>query len=192
MKKMKLILMMLFVILSTNSFSQLHVDSLYDNKDELLIYSVIYEFDSLSQDVINTKVKNWAGTNFVNMKEVLVSETKEQFVFNYITESFFMKTLGISNYYNWYIRMVIQTKDNKIKISLYDDGNCYWPGSYSGGVSVPATQVREHTFLDYFNKKGTCIKMCNDGLVMVRKSCINTSSDLINSIKSNTNTDNNW
>lgn len=186
MKKVQLIAMMLFMMVTTISFGQLHIDSLYDNKDELLIYSVVEEFDSLSQDVINTKVKNWAGTKFVNMKEVLVSETQEQLVFNYITESFFIRSLGMNTYKSWYIRMVVQIKDNKIKISLYDDGNAFWVGSYSGGVSVPSTPARKYRFSDYFGKKGTCMKMYNGGLEDVRKSCINTAQSLIKSIKSST------
>jgi hypothetical protein len=128
------------------------------------------------------------------MKEVLVSETKEQLVFNYITESFFIRSLGINTYKSWYIRMVVQIKDNKIKISLYDDGNAFWAGSYSGGVSVPSTPARKYRFSDYFGKKGTCMKMYTGGLEDVRKSCINTSESLINSIKSTTsvNTDGDW
>lgn len=189
MKNFKFITTMLFVMLTTVSFSQLHIDSLYENKDELLIYSVVGEFDSLSQDVINTKVKNWAGTNFVNMKEVLVSETKDQLVFNYITESFFIRSLGMNTHRSWYIRMVVQIKDNKIKISLYDDGNSFWAGSYSGGVSVPSTPARKYRFSDYFGKKGTCMKMYNEGLEAAKLSCVNTANRLINSIKSSTQTD---
>ena len=186
MKKIQLITMLLFTMLTTTIFSQLHVDSLYDNKNELLIYSVVQEFDSLSQDMINIKVKNWAGTNFVNMKEVLVSETKEQLVFNYITESFYIRALGMNTYKSWYIRMVVQIKDNKIKISLYDDGNAFWPGSYSGGVSIPSTSARKYKFYDYFGKDNTCKKNYNGGLNDVRQSCLKTASNLVNAIKSTT------
>jgi len=184
--KKTLLMITLMMSLCFNSFSQFHIDSFYVNKTEFLMYSVVQEFDSLSQDQLNIKIKNWAGTNFTNMKEVLVSETKEQLVFNYITESFYIKTLGMATYKNWYIRMVVQIKDNKIKISIYDDGNCFWPGSYSGGVSVPSVSARTYKFQDYFGKKGTCMKMYNGGLENVHNSCIKFSNNLINTIKNQT------
>lgn len=195
MKNLKVMMMTLMMCLMTIvSFGQLHIDSFYMDKTQNLIYSEIQEFDSLSQEQINTKVKNWAGTKFVNMKEVLVSETKEQLVFNYITETFYIKTLGMSQYKTWYIRMVIQIKDNKIKVSLFDDGNGFWAGSYSGGVSVPSVQARRYRFSDYFGKEGTCRKMYNGGLENIKESCMSTTKSLIKSLTENTKnqTDNDW
>lgn len=199
MKKVKVMMMTLMMCLMTmTSFAQMHIDSFYMDKTQNLIYSEIQEFDSLSQEQLNIKVKNWAGTNFVNMKEILVSETNEQLVFNYIDETFYIKTLGRPTYKTWYIRMVVQIKDNKIKVSLFDDGNGFWAGSYSGGVSVPATQARTYRFSDYFHKKGskegTCGKMVNDGLENIKESCISTTKSLNKSLAENTNnqTDNDW
>lgn len=195
MKKVKVMMMTLLMCLMTmSSFGQLHIDSFYIDKTQNLIYSEIQEFDSLSQEQLNTKVKNWAGTNFVNMKEVLVSETKEQLVFNYITNDFYIKILGMSQYKSWYIRMVIQIKDNKIKVSLFDDGNAFWPGSYNGGATVPSVQARKYRFSLYFSKKGTSIKMYKSGLENIKESCISTTKNLIKSLTENTNNqiDNDW
>jgi hypothetical protein len=195
MKNLKLMMITLMMCLITVvSFGQMQVDSFYQNKNEHLIYSQVEVLDSMSQDEINIKVRNWGGTKFVNMKEVLVSETKEQLVFNYITESFFIKSLGMTNTYGWYIRMVVQMKDNKIKISVYDDGNSFHPGSYSGGVTVPSIPPRRNKFLVYFNKDGVCRKPYNGGLESVRVSCLKTTNGLIDSIKSNgvTETNNDW
>jgi len=183
---MKKLFLATTLLMSSMIFGQLHIDTFYQNKNEFLIYSIVKEFDSLPQEVLNTKVKNWGSTNFVNMSEVLVGETKEQLVFNYISKSFYTKTLGMVTTRSWYIRMVVQIKDNKIKISMYDDGNCFWPGSYSGGVSVPATSARLYKIADYFGKKGTCMKMYNGGLQDFKSSCLHTVDDLVLSIKSNT------
>lgn len=187
MNKLKTIMIIFIMMLSKFAFSQMHIDSLYDNKDKLLIYSVVKDFDSLPQEFINNEVKNWASTNFVNMKEVLISETKDQLVFLYITKSsFYITTFGSKDYCSWYIRMIVQTKDNKIKISLYDDGNAYWPGSYnSGGYSKPSTEERKYNLSTYFFGKKNCIKPYNNGLKNFRSDCILTCSSLINKIKSN-------
>ena len=156
--------------------TKLHIDSFYSNKSEYLIYSEIYEFDSLSQEDLNTKIKNWAGLRFVNMKEVLVSETKEQIVFSYLTEDFYIKTLT-TTIYQWYIRLSIQIKDNKIKVSLYDDGNAFGPPSY------PARKFKLSHYFN-FNKDGTLRQLHTPGILNLKKSCINLSNDINNSIKS--------
>lgn len=191
MKNGRLIIVMMLLLSTAISFGQLHIDSFYENKDELLIYSVVEDFDSISQEDIGIRVKNWGGTHFVNMKEVLVSETKDQLVFNYITDSFYIRTLGMDSPKSWYIRMVIKIKDNKIKISLYDDGNTFTSGSYGGGISLPSTPARKYRFKDYFNKKGTTQKMYVGGLESIRNSCISTSEDIINSIKYSSDVDSN-
>ncbi len=161
--------------------TKLHVDSFYSNKSEYLIYSEIYEFDSLSQEDLNTKIKNWAGLHFVNMKEVLVSETKEQLVFCYITNDFCVKTLMTVSL-NWYFRLSIQIKDNKIKVSIYDDGNAFWPGSY-GQYSTPSTPARQYKLLSYFSKDGTLRKMYTHGMLEVKNSSVKLSNDINNNIK---------
>jgi len=184
MRKLTFLTLMMCLITAT-SFGQMHIDSFYVDKTQNLIYSEIKELDSLTQEQISIKVKNWGGTKFVNMNEVLVSETKEQLVFNYITETFYVKTLGMSQYKTWYLRMIVQIKDNKIKISVFDDGNAFWVGSYSGGVTIPSVRARLYKFSDYFGNKGTCMKMYNGGLENVKKTCINTTKDLINKILEN-------
>ena len=74
---MKKLLLGDLLLLSTTLFSQsfYHIDSLYQDKTNYLIYITVESIDSLTQDQLITKIKNWGGTNFVNMSEVLVSET---------------------------------------------------------------------------------------------------------------------
>ena len=82
---MKKLFLGALLLQSTALFSQsfYHIDSLYQDKTYYLIYNTLESIDSITQDQLITKIKNWGGTNFVNMSEVLVSETKEQLVFNY-------------------------------------------------------------------------------------------------------------
>lgn len=176
----------LLLMLSLNISAQISVDSFYTDKSQNLIHSQIVEFDSLSQEYIVNKVKNWAGTNFVNMKEVLVSETKDQLVFNYITKDFVSKVkfLGSTSVVQmpWYFRMVVQIKNNRIRILIYDDGNAFWPGSYSQYGSTPSTAARTYKFTSYFDKQGLAGKYFNEGLIDVKKSCLLTCQGLIDEI----------
>jgi hypothetical protein len=171
---------LLISLVSLTSYGQMYIDEFYQKSDELLIHSIVYEFDSLSQDELNVKIKNWAGTTFKNMNEVLVSETKDQMVFRYITDDFSIKTMGVNSYYSWYFKMVVQVKDGKIKVSVYDAMNGFWAGK-SGGIS---TNSGRYTFSDYFGKDGLSKKMYTTGLQSVKNNSILLTEELNKSIKS--------
>jgi hypothetical protein len=152
---------------------KLYLDSLYSSKDELILFSGIHRFDNLSTSDIKNKIKNWASLSFVNLKEVLVSESEDQLVLNYINTSFYTKSLGIKSTIDWYIRLLIQFKDGRVRFTYFDDGNVRMPSSqYSAGV-----QARTIRLKDYFpEKNGTnvCGKAYTQGML-----------DLVNSIKEN-------
>jgi hypothetical protein len=179
---------LLILFLSSKSFGQntsLPIDSLYENKDEFLIYTKIQEFDSISKSQFPQKIKNWAGKKFVKMNEVLVSETEDQLVFVYISKAFFLKGLmgEKSGSNDWYIRMIVQMKDNKIRITMYDDGNAM--NEYR--------QARSSKLSNCFNKKGLAPNLYIDGLVNLKKSCVELSNDLIDGIKKDAgNTKDDW
>ena len=185
---MKIIITLLpFLLLSIISNSQspllvnnkLHIDSLYENKEENLIISRVLEFDGLKKEELKTKVKNWGSTKFVNLKEILVSETDDQIVLNYIDKSFFIKYMG-NIPYSWYVRLVIQFKDGKIKCSYYDDGNELVPISQG----IRSLKRREINFKFYFkedNNEMFSIKMTTLGLVSFKESIIFN----LNSLKEN-------
>ena len=60
MIKLKVTISLLIMLMvSSLSIGQMHIDSLYENKEEFLILSFVQEFDSLTQDALNTKIKNW-------------------------------------------------------------------------------------------------------------------------------------
>lgn len=182
---MKKLMLGALLLLSTMAYSQYHIDSLYQDQESYLLYSVVQEYDSLSQEVLNTKVKNWAGTAFVSLPEVLVGDTKEQMVLRFITNAFYFKMLGMATICPWYIRVVILMKDNKIKISFYDDGNSFWPARYTGTTVIPAVQAGKYHFNHYaFKKDGTAAKMSNDGIANIKPICINMANDLNSSILS--------
>ena len=155
---------------------KLNIDSLYSNKDELTIHSGILEFEGLTKEQLKTKVKNWGGTKFVSLKEVLVSETEDQIVLNYIDKNMFMKTMGMKMDYSWYIRLVIEFKDGKIRCQYFDDGNTYQPSDK--GVSMSS---RSYHLVDYFKESDgikTSQKMFTVGMVSLKESILKNFSSI--------------
>ncbi len=124
----------------------------YEDATSGLFVSKVVEVKDKSQKELVTQFKNWAATRFVNLREVMVSETENQIVLNYITKTnSYMKSLGMKlpMNYSWYVRMVVQFKDGKARAQFYDDGNSFIAGEYSkyGSVpSVPARSMYVHTY----------------------------------------------
>ena len=132
-----------FMLFSFSSISQdcLTRDSIFEKYDEKLINSQVILVDSVSQAELVKRAKNWGGTAFVNLKEVLVAETDNQLVFVYITSN----TGGLVTTKD-YIRLVIQFKDGRVKASFYDDGNTYYPASQYSSAVAARTYYRTDSF----------------------------------------------
>ena len=124
----------------------------YEDISSKLFISKVIEISGKNQKDISIQFKNWASTAFVNLKEVMVSETENQIVLNYIIETYsYAKSLGMKIPFkqNLYVRLVAQFKDGKIRIQFYDDGNAVSPSMYS---SVPPTPVRSF-YISTFQQK---------------------------------------
>lgn len=171
---------------------KLYLDSLYTNKEELIIFSGVHKFDSLKASEIKNKIKNWASLNFVNLKEVLLSETDDQIVLNYISSSLYVKSLGIKTSISWYIRLLIQFKDGRVKYTYFDDGNVQVPASqYS-----PGSRARAYRLKDYFAEKNgvyLCKNAYTQGMVDLRSSLkANFESIILTKETEKKNGDDNW
>ena len=119
----------------------------YEDATSKLFISKVIEVPNKTQKELATQFKNWASTSFVNLREVIVSETDNQIVLNYITRTnSYFKTLGMKNpvEYSWYVRLVAQFKDGKIRVQFYDDGNVFRPGEYLtyARTTTPSTPAR--------------------------------------------------
>lgn len=187
MKKISILLPFLLITIISNSQSSLLVndklplDSLFENKDENLVISKVLEFEGLKKDELKTKVKNWGSTKFINLKEVLISETDDQIVLNYLDKSFFIKVMGNTIPYTWYVRLVIQFKDGKIKCSYYEEGNGFVP-SENG---VPSMESRKIQFKQYFKEDDGVMystKITKLGLVSFKENIISNLNSLKESI----------
>lgn len=187
---MKYFITTLFLIVSLIGKSQssllvdgkLNVDSLYQNKDELIIHSGILEFEGLTKEQLKTKFKNWGATKFVSLKEILVSETDDQIVLNYIDKNMYMKTMGIKIDYDWYIRLVIQFKDGKVRCQYFDDGNVYVPSS-NGSVAISS---RSNNLINYFKESDgikNSMKLFTLGMVAVKEGILRNFASIKESIE---------
>jgi hypothetical protein len=187
---MKYFITTLFLIVSLIGKSQssllvdgkLNVDSLYQNKDELIIHSGVLEFEGLTKEQLKTKVKNWGATKFVSLKEILVSETDDQIVLNYIDKNMFMKTMGIKIDSDWYIRLVIQFKDGKVRCQYFDDGNVYVPSS-NGSIAISS---RSNNLINYFKESDgikNSMKLFTLGMVAVKEGVLRNFASIKESIE---------
>ena len=187
---MKYFITTLFLIVSLIGKSQssllvdgkLNVDSLYQNKDELIIHSGVLEFEGLTKEQLKTKVKNWGATKFVSLKEILVSETDDQIVLNYIDKNMYMKTMGIKIDYDWYIRLVIQFKDGKVRCQYFDDGNVYVPSS-NGSIAISS---RSNNLIHYFKESDgvkNSMKLFTLGMVAVKEGILRNFASIKESIE---------
>jgi hypothetical protein len=124
----------------------------FEKAGEGLYISKVIEIPNKTQKELQTQFKNWASTSFVNLREVMVSETDNQIVLNYITKTpNYLKVLGMKTPFNydWYVRLVAQFKDGKVRIQFYDDGNVYRPieRTGAGGTNQFSATPARSTFI---------------------------------------------
>ena len=157
MKKSILTVAMLVAIMSvkaqttinTDGVEVFHVDSLFEDKSSLLLTSRVIEVPDVNQAEIKRRILNYAGVVFRDVSKVLVSESNDQLVFNYI-ETTTYKTLGMPSELKEYVRLVVQIKDNRFRVLAYDDGNAFIPGTYSKYGSSPAIAAHSIYFTSRF------------------------------------------
>jgi hypothetical protein len=120
------------------------VEQIYQDLSTYLVSQRVLEFDSIKANELMIRFENWAGQNFRNYDKVRTSKTESQITLNYITSSF-------STSLDFYLNMVVEFKDNKIRVQIYDDANVYKPGSYSGSTYIAGVAGRAYHISSYFN-----------------------------------------
>lgn len=178
MRILKIISLFLVISFATNG-QTLSESDYYQNKNENLIYSTVIEFDSVPQSVIHQAAKNWCAISFVNAEKVTVGETNNVLVVNYISHSFYRQVRKSKVTLEWQFRMVIQTKDNKIKFSFYDDGNAFWVGD----KIVPDIKAKT-VYLSRYFIKGYAEKGYEEGLLNVKRNFIHHTEEIKKAIES--------
>lgn len=130
-----------------------HIDSLFEDSSHLMFTSKVVEVPGADQAEIKRRILNYAGFAFRDLSKVLVSESDDQLVLNYI-ESASFKSLGTPTSLKEYVRLVIQIKEGRFRLIAYDDGNVFIPGTYSKTYSSPSVAARSNYFTNRFGKDG--------------------------------------
>jgi len=179
MKKLLLMLFLIGMVGIAQAQTLFTKNDLYEDPTSLLLKRIIIEVDSTSSKDLQTLVKNWSGMTFRNATKVIVSETNTQMVLRYHTDAFYKKALGIPYPFGWYVRLQIEFKDNKVRISAYDDGNAYVPPTYSQYGSSRAIPEGKYNLIIFGMKKDGTARSGNvDGYLSFKKSYISTLKSL--------------
>ena len=137
------------------------LDQIYLDASTYLVSQQVLEFDSVNANELMIRFENWAGQNFRNYDKVRTSKTETQITLNYITSSF-------SSALDFYLNMVIEFKDNKIRVQIFDDANVYKPGSYSGSTYIAGTASRTYHIKSYFSD-GMIIYKTKPGMLNIQE-----------------------
>lgn len=142
----------LFFLVASNVFGQskaerdtVYLDQIYKDASTYLVSQRVLEFDSLSATELMKRFENWGGQNFRNYEHVRTSKTESQITLNYITSSF-------NPDLDFYIIMVVEFKENKMRVQIFDDANVYKPGSYVGTTYIAGISARTIHIASYFKE----------------------------------------
>ena len=142
----------LFLFIAMNVFGQskaerdtVYLDEIYKDASTYLVSQRVLEFDSVSSQELMKRFENWGGQNFRNYEHVRTSKTESQITLNYITTC---SSLAL----DFNIIMVIEFKDNKMRVQIFDDANAYKPGSYVGTTYVAGIAGRLYHVSSYFKE----------------------------------------
>lgn len=127
----------------------------WEDINSKLYVSKVIEFEGKSQKDLIVLYKNWASIAFVNLKEVLVGETESQIVIRYILNtSANYKIMGMkgTSGFDWYVRLIAQFKDGKVKVSFFDEGNVPTPSTSINGIIVPGSPSGSYYVCQQVNK----------------------------------------
>ena len=147
--------LLLLITIMINGFIMSQKETIKYNeylKDPLnrLVLEKVMIFDSINKEELINRFENWGGQNFRNYSEVRTSKTNDQITLLYINSFAHLFNGGPE----LYIIMNAQFKDNKLRISVYDDGNVFRPGYYLGNIYVPSIPARSSYLIDYFDSDG--------------------------------------
>jgi hypothetical protein len=122
-----------------------YLDQIYKDASTYLVSQRVLEFDSVSSIELMKRFENWGGQNFRNYEHVRTSKTESQITLNYITSC---PSIGL----DFYIIMVVEFKDNKMRVQIFDDANVYKPGTYAGTTYIAGISARTYHIAAYFKE----------------------------------------
>lgn len=177
----------LFIISTPIIYAQkdtLHIKDIYSNTSNYLVLEKIINVDSTSKQELMNRFENWGGSNFRDYSNVRTSKTDDQITLLYIVEASGCKM---------YVILKAEFKENKVRVSIFDDGNVAVPSSNVSGVYNPGISGRSFKIASYFDENILIYKV-NGGAfnintqraknaISFRKSIENTSTEIENALK---------
>ncbi len=162
---------------------------IFQDSTSLMVFQQVVRTDSVGKVELKKRFKNWGGTAFVNYSEVLVSETEDQVVLVFIVD-----VPGIDGIGGWYVRMIANFKDDRVRITLTDDGNTYRPArQYYAGAAARSFYI--NAYFQRFGKidpeKNNMFRKVHDGVIEWRNKILSTLKSCGNALTqpATTNTD---
>lgn len=135
----------------------LFVETFYKDVSTLLVYEKIIEVDSTPINELMNRLDNWGGQNFADYEKVRTGKTANQITLNYISNA---------HVHSFYVNLIAEFKDNKVRLRFYDGGNCYRPPQILATLTIPALQARTRFLTAYFADKGKLLyKTKSDGTI---------------------------
>jgi hypothetical protein len=127
----------------------LYQKDIYQDSSSLIAFQQVIHTDSVGVLELKKRFKNWGAKQFVNLSQVIVSETDDQMVLVYVVNvPWVVKSAAFGTYSSkigWYVRLVANFKDDRVRITQTDDGN-------TGGSGVSARSQRITTWFDRTGK----------------------------------------
>jgi hypothetical protein len=160
----------------TKEIDTLYITQIYKDVSEFLISDTVIVVDSTSQAALLQRFENWGGETYRDYEKVRTSKTESQVTILYIyDESYFI--------------IKAQFKDNKVKISIYDDGNTYKPAINSYDKATQARTYKLRHLFDVDNSSpNVIIYKTKEGYFNMKgkraKSLLNYKRDVENTILS--------
>jgi hypothetical protein len=145
----------LFIISTSIIYAQkdtLHINDIYSNPSTYVVLEKVINVDSTSKQELINRFENWGSSNFRDYSNVRTSITNDQITLLYIIEA----------NSKMYVILKAEFKDNKVRISFYDDGNVAVAGSYVSGSYNPGILPRSYKMAEYF-ENGILIYKVNGG-----------------------------
>lgn len=163
MKKIYTLLISMALLAIKVSAQEAKIDTVpnlntYEDVASGLYKSKVIEVPGKSQKDLSTMFKNWASQEFVNLREITTSDTESQLVLSYIQKtSAKVKVLFTKSVeeLGWYVRLVAQFKDGKLRLQIYDEGNTFKSGGIYNGVSIPSVPARSYNIRTFTTKPAT-------------------------------------
>lgn len=132
----------------------LYQKDIYQDSSTLTVFQQVIRTDSVGIAELKTRFKNWGAKSFVNLSQIMVSETDDQIVLVYIVNiPWAVKSAvfgTVSGNSGWYVRLVANFKGDRVRITQTDDGNVAIPPT----ASTPGLSARSRYLTSYFARTG--------------------------------------